>query len=1013
MSNLELTPNELELYRILSDPVLFAATHLNWHAREYQADILRSNAPRKLVRAGRRVGKCLSARANVMTEIGPVNVRALLESDERPSIVTFNLLTHKLETTCDYSIWSNGVKPVYRLTTRTGRSTEATDNHPFLVIGQDGLPRWVELKDIKTGDRIAVPASYEGVVAGKPVGRQTARLLGYLCGDGKTTGRGPLEVHIEDPDVFEDFKSVVEYHGCCVAQHDKSNPYRCSIVGPDGAGPHNNPLNDLVRQHGLWGRKAAEKRVPQAILGGTEEDIRHFLAAYWDCDGWIHIAKSGASPRHPLPRFEIAALSASEGLARDIKHLLLRLGINAKLSKRKVRYGGADRSAWTVAIHDVHGARGFLDKIPLTSKRYPIAKLRALLAQKKDYDTNQLRALPKEVWAHIRRRQRELGLSGAEIARRAGMPNMRLRDHGLLMREKAKALAAALKDDYLRSLAEGDVLWDEVVSIDYAGEAETYDLNVPSTHTLVADDVISHNSDMIAVDCIWRSYTRGQLVDSDGGRRPHVSIIVTPFEDQVANLFDRIRELIRNSESVSESIDRDTKNPQLIQFKNGSMIKGFTAGTKSGSEAGKIRGQRADYIYLDEADYLSEADVNTVVAIALERPDIGIWASSTPSGRRQHFYRWHLNASLPDGDPEKRWTEWHFPSYVNPNWGPEMEAEFRDIFTTEVAYIREVLADWGEEAAGVYAPPLVEDARRDYRYLLDPGYHALRTMGVDWDKYRASPEIVILEYKPAEEGSGLFQVIYRETIPRVKYTLDYAVNRVIELDKVFRPAHIYVDRGYGDYQVERLQILGKEASPGDPTYGLDKRVKGVQFKETIAVREPGSGKVINKNVKEAMVAFTSFLLERRALAISAEDKHLPKQMLEYNYQISPAGNIRYVPGPSGDHILDALHLAVLAFACEFPDLFDLQYRAKPVKELYLSRRSLIPERTPVRGWERVESGLLLPGRGDDVSDRKEAQRMMEKGWIPARSINETSKRPFFATWGPRGSRSKPPTRRMF
>src|SRR5690606_24420630 len=147
----------------------------------------------------------------------------------------------------------------------------------------------------------------------------------------------------------------------------------------------------------------------------------------------------------------------------------------------------------------------------LTSKRYPIAKLRALLAQKKDYDTNQLRALPKEVWAHIRRRQRELGLSGAEIARRAGMPNMPLRDHGLLMREKAKALAAALKDDYLRSLAEGDVLWDEVVSIDYAGEAETYDLNVPSTHTLVADDVISHNSDMIAVDCIWRSYTRGQL----------------------------------------------------------------------------------------------------------------------------------------------------------------------------------------------------------------------------------------------------------------------------------------------------------------------------------------------------------------------------------------------------------------------------------------------------------------------------------------------------------------------
>lgn len=521
-------------------------------------------------------------------------------------------------------------------------------------------------------------------------------------------------------------------------------------------------------------------------------------------------------------------------------------------------------------------------------------------------------------------------------------------------------------------------------------------------------------TDTLIVDAIWRAYTNGQVVDEDGATRPFVCLIITPFEDQVGTIFDRIRELIRNSPAVSASVERDTKNPQLIQFKNGSQIKGFTAGTKSGSEAGKIRGQRADYIYLDEADYLSEADVNTVVAIALEDPGrIGIWASSTPSGRRQHFYRWHLNASLPDDHPEKHWTEWHLPSYVNPKWGPEMEAEFRNIFTTDVAYIREVLADWGEEAAGVYSPPLVEAAKREYRYNPRPDYHALRTIGVDWDKFRASPEIVVLEYQPSEEGGGLFQVIYRETVPRVQYTLDFAVNRIVELDGVFRPAYIYVDRGFGDYQVERLHIIGKQASPDDPAYGLEKRVKGIQFKENISVQEPGTGKIVNKNVKHVMVAFTTFLLERKALVFSSEDNHLSRQMMEYNYQISQAGNLLYTPGPSGDHILDALQLAVLAFGCEFPDLFDLQYRTSVVKELYVSRRSLIPERVPARNWERVESAGLLQTAQDSALDPREVRRMMEQGWVPAKSVNGLSKKPFYLSWGPRGSRSKPPSRRMF
>ncbi|MBN1562757.1 MAG: hypothetical protein JXA10_02890, partial [Anaerolineae bacterium] len=40
----------------------------------------------------------------------------------------------------------------------------------------------------------------------------------------------------------------------------------------------------------------------------------------------------------------------------------------------------------------------------------------------------------------------------------------------------------------------GDIYWDRVISIEYAGEEMTYDLTVPDTHNFVANDIIVHNS---------------------------------------------------------------------------------------------------------------------------------------------------------------------------------------------------------------------------------------------------------------------------------------------------------------------------------------------------------------------------------------------------------------------------------------------------------------------------------------------------------------------------------------
>jgi len=63
-----------------------------------------------------------------------------------------------------------------------------------------------------------------------------------------------------------------------------------------------------------------------------------------------------------------------------------------------------------------------------------------------------------------------------------------------LPRSDLTYLAALLDNERLRDLAESDVYWDEVVSIEPVGIKQVYDLTIPGTHNFVANDVCVHNT---------------------------------------------------------------------------------------------------------------------------------------------------------------------------------------------------------------------------------------------------------------------------------------------------------------------------------------------------------------------------------------------------------------------------------------------------------------------------------------------------------------------------------------
>jgi hypothetical protein len=498
-------------------------------------------------------------------------------------------------------------------------------------------------------------------------------------------------------------------------------------------------------------------------------------------------------------------------------------------------------------------------------------------------------------------------------------------------------------------------------------------------------------------------------------------LIATPYEHQVRLIFMRLNELIDGCDELLESIKSRTKNPFIIQFNNGSAIMGFTVGATSGQSGASVRGQRADWLFLDEIDYMDRDGIDAVTAIALEDPArIGIWCSSTPTGKRGFFYDICTN-------PDTGYTAYHFPSMVNPDWDEKMEAELRATMT-EQGFIHEVLAEFGEETIGVFKKEAVELAKSQYLYsyrelnvwekeqyakqgynmddivyigpytINKPAPPAYRIIGVDWDKYGAATQIVVTEF---DELWKKFRVAYRAEITRGEFTLDNAVKKIIELNEIYDPKFIYIDRGFGEYQIEMLRLHGRE----HPHTGLDRKVKGIHFGSKIEIRDPATREVDMKDVKPFMVNQTAILLERNQILLSPFDDMIWKQFMDYQV-VKVTQNGRPVYTSENEHALDAFMLTILGFTLEFPEI------TKILEEIRVARTSI-----PIKNHQEEKIAEKVFGGHREVytpiKPAREREPRDNPHWHWTKVPLGYSKKKGISPWG-RGSGSRHmPKRAMF
>ena len=216
---------------------------------------------------------------------------------------------------------------VYRVTTTDGYEIKATEWHDFYT--QRGK---VKLRDLKVGDELLIQSG-KGQF-GKDGSGELGQLLGLLAGDGHFTNRGEGEqaavVNLWGLDrAYAD--SVVSYVNTLIAGvSGNAREYRVSAV----AVPERqlimirSVLLARVLEH--YGFSAQTKlRVPEVVWRGSEDCVRSYLRALFQCDGTVNVAGDSGS------RCSIRLASSEPQLLKDVQVLMANFGVFARLYARR------------------------------------------------------------------------------------------------------------------------------------------------------------------------------------------------------------------------------------------------------------------------------------------------------------------------------------------------------------------------------------------------------------------------------------------------------------------------------------------------------------------------------------------------------------------------------------------------------------------------------------------------------------------------------------------------------
>jgi replicative DNA helicase len=458
-----------------------------------------------IVAARPSVGKCLAFDSEILLADGAIATIEEVYRRRGCRLLTLgNDWKFRIAEPSDFV--DDGIKPVYRVTTRLGRTVECTEIHPFRTIGG-----WLPLSALRVGDRVAVPRKIE-VFGAAPMRECEIKLLAYFIGDGSPTGNTATATQT-DPRIAEDFQSAVEAFGavCCRQERDRSGSRAPSfaVAGDyEFIARHREGFAAALRQV-LGGKRGVPERLARRHEGDPSSLTNGQRGAT--------VSSEARFDRLCSARSLSPSVLAPHGLAslrRNRKNTialwLIHHGLWGKSAAHKQipsAIFSLPRDQLALFLNRLFATDGWARVTPTSGlAQIGYCSISARLAKQVQHLLLRfgiIAALRRKsfVYKATRRSAWSLYITDpasikifSDVIGMFGKESQLAEVIDTAASRRRKPSAGTMRDPRLEDSAAGDVYWDEIESIEPSGLKHVYDLSISETHNFVANDICVHNT---------------------------------------------------------------------------------------------------------------------------------------------------------------------------------------------------------------------------------------------------------------------------------------------------------------------------------------------------------------------------------------------------------------------------------------------------------------------------------------------------------------------------------------